>query len=112
MGAVSSQYLKTYEKVVIYLENELMAVFSLFSIPGTILISLRFFLFFSNLMGLFPYIFTRTSHLSMTLSISLPIWLGSIVWSIIYQYNSIFSHLVPSGTPAGLIPLIVIIETV
>lgn len=109
---VSSQYLKTYEKVVIYLENELMAVFSLFSIPGTILISLRFFLFFSNLMGLFPYIFTRTSHLSMTLSISLPIWLGSIVWSIIYQYNSIFSHLVPSGTPAGLIPLIVIIETV
>jgi len=111
---VRSQYLKTYEKVINYLENELIAVFSLFNMPGTILISLRFFffLFFSNLMGLFPYVFTRTSHITITLSMALPIWLGRIVWSVIYQYNNIFSHLVPSGTPAGLIPLIVIIETV
>jgi len=109
---VKSQYLKTYEKIVMYLENELLAVFRRLRIPGNILVFLRFFLFFSNLIGLFPYIFTRTSHLSITLSISLPIWLGSILLSIIYRYNNIFAHLVPSGTPAGLIPIIVIIETV
>lgn len=34
------------------------------------------------------------------------------MWSIFYQYNSIFTHLVPLGTPNALIPVIVIIETV
>lgn len=91
-----------------------MAIFRVISYPGIIIIFLRFFFFLlgSNFLGLFPYIFTRTSHLSMTLTLSLPVWLGSIVWSIFYQYNSIFTHLVPLGTPNALIPVIVIIETV
>lgn len=63
-------------------------------------------------MGLFPYIFTRSSHLRFTLSLALPIWLGRILMSMVYQYNSLFAHLVPSGTPNILIPVIVIIETV
>jgi F-type H+-transporting ATPase subunit a len=31
---------------------------------------------------------------------------------VVFQYNSLLAHLVPSGTPGGLIPVIVIIETV
>merc|ERR1712168_1564177 len=38
--------------------------------------------------------------------------LGSIIISIIFQYNNLFAHLVPKGTPGFLIPIIVIIETV
>lgn len=111
---VSSQFSKSTEKLIIYLEGELLAIFRVISYPGIIIIFLRFFFFLlgSNFLGLFPYIFTRTSHLSMTLTLSLPVWLGSIVWSIFYQYNSIFTHLVPLGTPNALIPVIVIIETV
>merc|ERR1711863_34346 len=63
-------------------------------------------------MGLMPYIFTRTSHLSITLVLALPVWLGRILISIIFQYNSLLAHLVPLGTPRFLIPIIVIIETV
>jgi F-type H+-transporting ATPase subunit a len=63
-------------------------------------------------MGLVPYIFTRTSHLSITLVLALPLWLGRMVWSIVFQYNSLLAHLVPTGTPTLLIPVMVVIETV
>merc|ERR1711992_303072 len=36
----------------------------------------------------------------------------SIFFSIIFQYNNLLAHLVPTGTPAFLMPIIVIIETV
>merc|ERR1711936_472797 len=36
----------------------------------------------------------------------------SLFFSIKNQYNSLFAHLVPRGTPVALIPVIVIIETV
>jgi len=82
--------------------------------PGTIFIFIRLliFIFFSNFLGLIPYIFTATSHFSITLSLSLPLWIGRMMISIVYQYNSLLAHLVPRGTPRFLIPVIVIIETV
>jgi len=63
-------------------------------------------------MGLIPYIFTRTSHMSVTLILSLPLWIGTILYSVLFQYNSLLAHLVPTGTPGPLIPVIVVIETV
>merc|ERR1711953_1225168 len=42
----------------------------------------------------------------------MPICLGRIVFSIKNQYNNLFAHLVPRGTPVALMPVIVIIETV
>jgi len=82
--------------------------------PGAILFFLRvfFFILFSNLIGLLPYVFTSSSHLSFTLSLSLPIWLGYIIMRLIKQFNINMAHLVPEGTPAPLIPLMVIIESV
>ena len=38
--------------------------------------------------------------------------MGTILFSIVFQYNNLLAHLVPLGTPAFLIPIIVIIETV
>merc|ERR1711874_959345 len=37
---------------------------------------------------------------------------GRIVFSMKNQYNNLFAHLVPRGTPVALMPVIVIIETV
>jgi len=97
-----------------FIVEELCAVFGVFVLPGTIFIfiSLLIFIFFSNFLGLIPYIFTSTSHFSMTLSLSLPLWIGRMILSILYQYNNLLAHLVPSGTPSFLMPVIVIIETV
>ena len=84
------------------------------NIQGTIFIFIRlfFFIIFSNFIGLFPYIFTRTRHISLTLTIALPLWLGRMILSIIFQYNNLLCHLVPIGTPRFLMPIIVIIESV
>ena len=111
---INSQISKSFLKVSLYLEKELIAVFGKTTMQGTIFIfiSVFFFILFSNFIGLIPYIFTRTSHLSITLVLALPLWLGSMIYSIFYQYNNLLAHLVPVGTPRFLIPIIVIIETI
>merc|ERR1712202_75557 len=93
---------------------ELTAVLGNLVPLGRVFNLMRFFLFiiFSNFLGLFPYIFTSSRHLRFTLSLALPFWMGCILWSIIFQYKNILVHLVPVGTPAVLIPVIVIIETI
>lgn len=78
------------------------------------LILCRLFLFIvlNNFIGLFPYIFTASTHFTYTLTLSLPLWLGHIIYSWIYQPISILAHLTPLGTPYALQPLIVVIELV
>lgn len=77
-----------------------------------IFISLFSFILFNNFLGLFPYIFTRTSHLTISLSISLSLWLRFILYGWINNYQHIFIHIIPQGTPYILIPFIVLIETI
>nr|YP_009500653.1 ATP synthase F0 subunit 6 [Mustilizans hepatica]AWT58441.1 ATP synthase F0 subunit 6 [Mustilizans hepatica] len=77
-----------------------------------IFISLFTFVFFNNFLGLFPYIFTSTSHLTLTLSISLPLWLSFMMYGWINNYQHMFSHMIPQGTPSILMPFMVLIETI
>jgi len=111
---INSQLSKSFLNIIYFLKKELDAVFGELVVPGTIYIfvSIFFFIIFSNFIGLIPYIFTSTRHLSITLVLALPIWLGSMLYSIVFQYNNLLAHLVPLGTPPALIPIIVIIETV
>lgn len=75
-------------------------------------ISLFSIILFNNFIGLFPYIFTRTRHLIITLRLALPLWISFILYGWINHTNHIFTHLVPQGTPNVLIPFIVCIETI
>lgn len=77
-----------------------------------IFISIFSFILFNNFLGLFPYIFTRTSHLTLSLAISLPLWLRFIIYGWINNSQHIFIHIIPQGTPSILIPFIVLIETI
>jgi len=81
---------------------------------GTTLIFVSLFslILFNNFIGLFPYIFTRTSHLTLTLVLALPLWLAFIIYGWLNHTQHIFTHLVPQGTPGVLIPFIVCIETI
>nr|YP_003457179.1 ATP synthase F0 subunit 6 [Balanoglossus clavigerus]CBH40140.1 ATPase subunit 6 [Balanoglossus clavigerus] len=63
-----------------------------------------------NLMGLIPHSFTPTSHLSLTLSLALPLWLGVTILGFRSNFSARLSHLLPQGTPPALIPLLVWIE--
>lgn len=77
-----------------------------------IFISLFSIIVFNNFLGLFPYIFTSTAHITLSLSLALPLWLSFILYGWINHTQHIFGHLVPQGTPAVLIPFIVLIETI
>ena len=77
-----------------------------------ILTSLFLIILTNNFLGLFPYIFTRTRHLTLTLTLALPLWIRFILFGWIKNTNHIFEHLVPQGTPTILIPFMVIIETI
>jgi len=70
------------------------------------------FIIISNLLGLYPYIFTRTSHILISLSLALRFWLTFIIFGWIKFTNHIFSHLVPLGTPINLAIFIVFIERI
>nr|AMW68025.1 ATP synthase F0 subunit 6 [Drepanepteryx phalaenoides] len=77
-----------------------------------IFINLFSMIMFNNFIGLFPYIFTSTSHMTLTLSLSLPLWLSFMIYGWINHTNHMFAHLVPQGTPSILMPFMVCIETI
>nr|YP_009185844.1 ATP synthase F0 subunit 6 [Gabronthus thermarum]ALO70583.1 ATP synthase F0 subunit 6 [Gabronthus thermarum] len=84
------------------------------SIKGStlIFISLFSFIMLNNFLGLFPYIFTSTSHLILTLGLALPLWLSFMLYGWINHTTHMFAHLVPQGTPPILMPFMVCIETI
>nr|ASY98058.1 ATP synthase F0 subunit 6 [Empusa pennicornis] len=77
-----------------------------------IFISIFSIILYNNFMGLFPYIFTSTSHMVMTLTLALPLWLSFMLFGWINNTKHMFAHLVPQGTPGALMPFMVCIETI
>jgi len=65
-----------------------------------------------NILGLFPYIFSITAHIIITLRISLPIWIRSLIFLFKKNYTKFLSHLVPRNTPLPLSQFIVLIEII
>jgi len=54
-----------------------------------ILTSLFLIILLNNFLGLFPYIFTRTRHLTLTLTLALPLWIRFILFGWIKNINQI-----------------------
>nr|ACJ69410.1 ATP synthase F0 subunit 6 [Aphelocheirus ellipsoideus] len=76
------------------------------------MISLFTFILFNNLMGLLPYIFTSSSHLTYTMTMALPLWLSLMIFGWSNKTRSMLAHMIPSGTPPVLMPFMVCIETI
>nr|YP_010613656.1 ATP synthase F0 subunit 6 [Delias belladonna]WAR69287.1 ATP synthase F0 subunit 6 [Delias belladonna] len=77
-----------------------------------IFISLFSYILFNNFLGLFPYIFTSTSHLSISFTLSLSLWLSFMLFGWINNSKHMFIHMIPQGTPSILMPFMVMIETI
>nr|AXS66421.1 ATP synthase F0 subunit 6 [Cucujoidea sp. 32 KM-2017] len=77
-----------------------------------IFISLFSLILFNNFLGLFPYIFTSTSHMTLTLALALPLWLSFMLFGWINNTIHMLAHLIPSGTPPILMPFMVCIESI
>nr|YP_010596114.1 ATP synthase F0 subunit 6 [Rhynocoris marginatus]WAJ48446.1 ATP synthase F0 subunit 6 [Rhynocoris marginatus] len=77
-----------------------------------VFISLFTFILMNNSIGLLPYVFTSSSHLTFTLALALPVWISIMIFGWINHTQHMFSHLVPEGTPGMLMPFMVCIETI
>nr|AEP27726.1 ATP synthase F0 subunit 6 [Otiorhynchus rugosostriatus] len=100
-------------KLLNYLHLELKNLIKTENYKGTTLIFIALFclILFNNFMGMFPYIFTCTGHLNLTLSLSLPLWLTFMLYGWMKNTTHMLAHLVPQGSPSILLPFLVIIET-
>nr|YP_163925.1 ATP synthase F0 subunit 6 [Anguilla interioris]BAD78080.1 ATPase subunits 6 [Anguilla interioris] len=76
------------------------------------LTSLMLFLLTMNLLGLLPYTFTPTTQLSLNMGFAVPLWLATVIIGMRNQPTVALGHLLPEGTPAPLIPVLIIIETI
>nr|YP_009564004.1 ATP synthase F0 subunit 6 [Gebiacantha plantae]QAX91354.1 ATP synthase F0 subunit 6 [Gebiacantha plantae] len=107
-----SRWSLTWAKLINTLHLEFKNLLGPSHVGSTIIfVSLFSLIVFNNFLGLLPYVFTSTSHLVMTLSLSLPLWLTFMIFGWINHTQHMFAHLVPQGTPPALMPFMVLIET-
>uniref|UniRef100_UPI0030FE6714 ATP synthase F0 subunit 6 n=1 Tax=Panorpa chengi TaxID=757039 RepID=UPI0030FE6714 len=111
---IPSRYNLIWNNIMITLHNEFKTLLGPTGHVGSsfMFISLFSIILFNNFLGLFPYIFTSSSHLTLTLSLALPLWLSFMIYGWINHTQHMFAHLVPQGTPAILMPFMVCIETI
>lgn len=72
--------------------------------------SLFMFILVANVVGIIPYAFTVTSHIVITASLALLVFLTVIVYGIYKNGFRFLKLFVPSGIPIYILPLIVLIE--
>jgi F-type H+-transporting ATPase subunit a len=72
--------------------------------------SLFMFILVANIVGLIPYTFTITSHIIITVSLALLVFLTVVIYGFANNGLHFFKLFVPSGIPIFILPLVVFIE--
>ena len=74
--------------------------------------SLFMFILFGNIFGMLPYAFTFTSHIIVTFSLALVVFIGVTIIAIVKHKLHFFSFFMPPGVPLYMAPLLVPIEII
>jgi F-type H+-transporting ATPase subunit a len=74
--------------------------------------SLFMFVLVANLLGMFPYFFTVTSHIIVTFVLAILVIGTVVVYGLMKHGLGFFNLFVPSGVPGMLLPLVVLIEVI
>ncbi len=69
-----------------------------------------FTIFLANFAGMIPYTTAITSSIAVTFSVSLSVFTGILISSVLENGVGIFKLFVPAGVPLLLIPLLTVIE--
>ena len=72
--------------------------------------SLFMFILAVNLIGMIPYAFTVTSHIIITVSLALLVFLTVVIYGFRKHGLHFFKLFVPSGVPLYILPLVTFIE--
>jgi F-type H+-transporting ATPase subunit a len=70
------------------------------------------FVTLANLIGFFPYSFTVTSHIIITVLLALTVFLTVLIYGVAHHGTHFFKLFVPEGVPIYILPLVVAIEVV
>ena len=73
---------------------------------------LFFFILFGNVLGLFPYFFTFTSHIAVTLAMSFFVFCLVTFVALKEHGLHFFSYFLPKGIPVAMAPLVILIEII
>jgi len=90
------------------LSYEFIARLVYFSLIFTIFM----FVLFGNFLGMLPYSFTFTSHIAVTLSMALVIFVLVTIIAFFKHGTRFFSFFLPAGVPIFLAPLLIVIEVI
>ncbi len=74
--------------------------------------SLFMFVLVANLLGMFPYFFTVTSHIIVTFTLALLVIGTVIIYGFMKHGFGFLKLFVPHGIPGLLVPLVVLIEVI
>lgn len=74
--------------------------------------SLFMFILVANLFGMFPYFFTVTSHLIVTVMMALIVFIVVVVYGFWKNGLKFLKLFVPSGVPIYILPLVTLIEVI
>ncbi len=74
--------------------------------------SLFMFVLVANLFGMFPYFFTITSHLIVTVALALLVMAVVIGYGFYKNGLGFLRLFVPQGVPGALVPVVVVIEVI
>ncbi|KAA9361241.1 F0F1 ATP synthase subunit A [Ochrobactrum quorumnocens] len=72
--------------------------------------SLFMFILVANLIGMFPYAFTVTSHIIVTFALAMLVFLTVTIYGLLRHGFKFFRLFMPAGVPVMLAPIIVPIE--
>ena len=110
----TNQFKYFFFTIINFVYTEFMSILGILFNPGRLLISLALFMLIilNNFLGLFSYVFTASSHLTLTVRFALPLWLGHILLAWFKTPIPMLAHLLPLGTPIALTPFIVVIELI
>ncbi len=74
--------------------------------------TLFMFVLFGNMMGLFPYAFTFTSHIAVTFGLAAIVFVLITVVALSIHGRKFFGYFFPEGAPIWLAPIIIPVEIV
>jgi F-type H+-transporting ATPase subunit a len=72
--------------------------------------TLFMFILVANMVGLIPYTFTVTSHIIITISLAMVVFLTVVIYGFSKNGLKFLKLFVPSGIPIAILPLVVFIE--
>jgi len=74
--------------------------------------SLFTFIFVANMLGMVPYFFTVTSHIIVTIALSMVVMLTVVIYGFVKNGPKFLKLFVPAGVPGYILPIVTPIEII